>query len=533
MIDERYAFLEMEPGGESALVIGSLHPGMAQLLDLIFTRVHLADWDEMRLDRASSMFKKAKLKTSILVSGTPHLPDEQYDLILTLWSQRHLGDANGWTSAFAQALKPRGRLKIIESVKRQALPEQELSAEILDLTLLVDAVLGCDLYPAIESGNCFDLVKSSALRSVRLRTFNAPDLIMEAADWEYEASCMLRNAQLMRTKYKTKLAGDVYRRCMTALKKHAGATLATPPFTLLTGIKSSAARSEKILGTVEPSASLPQIDPITSAEDHIPTEDATTDVASIESDPTQSEPITAPPPKKRASIRKKSVSRSEKSAATSKKYQKLEPMLDLLRSKGVDALRNRELLAVALWESGLESIADRIVSDYGSNSIASETSPGRLADLLSISLDDACRITAIFALGRRLYKDSVGITPTIKTADDAYQLVKDMGSLRRETLRGLYLNIHNRLICDETISIGTLSQALVHPREVLAPALEQSACYIILAHNHPSGNPTPSKRDIEHTQRLVQACEIMGIEMLDHLIIGADEYVSMKKNGFI
>ena len=100
-------------------------------------------------------------------------------------------------------------------------------------------------------------------------------------------------------------------------------------------------------------------------------------------------------------------------------------------------------------------------------------------------------------------------------------------------LVALLLNTKNQILSKETISIGSLNSSIVHPREVFKPAIKKSASAMIVAHNHPSGDPSPSREDIEVTKRLIQAGEILGIDILDHVIIGENRYVSMKEKGLI
>jgi DNA repair protein RadC len=111
--------------------------------------------------------------------------------------------------------------------------------------------------------------------------------------------------------------------------------------------------------------------------------------------------------------------------------------------------------------------------------------------------------------------------------------VGDMGALRREQFRGLYLNNRQKLVADEIISIGTLTSAILHPREVFRPALTHHAVSLILLHNHPSGDPEPSPEDLEMTRRLHRAGQILGIELLDHVIVAGDSWYSMKNANLI
>lgn len=121
----------------------------------------------------------------------------------------------------------------------------------------------------------------------------------------------------------------------------------------------------------------------------------------------------------------------------------------------------------------------------------------------------------------------------IRSPQDAYELLyTELAYLQKEHFVCLFLNTKNHIIGQpETISIGSLSAAIVHPREVFRAAIKRSSAALICAHNHPSGDPTPSSEDISLTSRLVQAGEIIGIDVLDHLIIGDSRYVSLKEKG--
>jgi DNA repair protein RadC len=111
--------------------------------------------------------------------------------------------------------------------------------------------------------------------------------------------------------------------------------------------------------------------------------------------------------------------------------------------------------------------------------------------------------------------------------------MEDMRYYDREHFKCLYLNRKNQVISLETISIGGLANALVHPREVFKPAVKRSAAAVILIHNHPSGDPTPSKEDINITKRLIESGKLLGIEVLDHIIIGDGRYFSLKAGNVI
>jgi DNA repair protein RadC len=116
---------------------------------------------------------------------------------------------------------------------------------------------------------------------------------------------------------------------------------------------------------------------------------------------------------------------------------------------------------------------------------------------------------------------------------DVYRLSLDLVSLYQEHFVVFFLNTKNRIIRRKTITIGSLSATVIHPREVFRAAIQHSSAAIVCVHNHPSGDPTPSFEDIEVTRRLVDAGKIIGIDVLDHVIVGRDGYVSLKEGGLI
>ncbi len=193
-----------------------------------------------------------------------------------------------------------------------------------------------------------------------------------------------------------------------------------------------------------------------------------------------------------------------------------------------------ELLAVLLGtgtkKEEVMEMAGRIIREYGERSIIAEDNPTKLSEDLALPIGKACQIIACGELGRRFYqKNNSGFT-VIRSAQDVYEHLRDMQNLPKEHLRGLYLNAHNRIIHDEVISIGTINASLIHPREVFRPAIEYGAVAVVLAHNHPSGTPTPSEQDIDITKQLIQAGKIVGINVLDHVIITKDTFMSVSAN---
>lgn len=168
-----------------------------------------------------------------------------------------------------------------------------------------------------------------------------------------------------------------------------------------------------------------------------------------------------------------------------------------------------------------------------------------LVDLLNLSKEElmiypgigpamAARLMAAFALTKKLASAGTAENTVIRCPEDAYALMKNEAKLLdKEYFSTLLLNTKNHVIGKETISIGTLNASMVHPRELFKQAIRRSAAAVILVHNHPSGDPTPSKEDISLTKRLIEAGEIIGIDVLDHLVLGFDRFVSLKSKGLI
>lgn len=206
-----------------------------------------------------------------------------------------------------------------------------------------------------------------------------------------------------------------------------------------------------------------------------------------------------------------------------------------LKKYGPSALKNSELLAIILGrgtkKEGVLEIANRIMKDYGNEAILNETSVEKLREILNLNEVHACQIIASFELGRRFFSETKEIY--IRNPNDVFNYLKDMGNLNKEHFRGLYLDVKNKIIHDEVISIGTLDRNIVHPRDVFHPAVKTFSAGIILAHNHPSGDTTPSEEDIAITKRMVETGKVMGIDIIDHIIIGKKGFTSLKEEGLI
>ena len=204
-----------------------------------------------------------------------------------------------------------------------------------------------------------------------------------------------------------------------------------------------------------------------------------------------------------------------------------------LISHGPQDMTIRDLLAVILQTGTVKEdvieMSERIIRGYGEKNILLERNPAKLSKEMDIPLNKACQIVAVGEIGRRAYeKNEFGFT-IIRNAKDVYDFLSDMRTLPKEYFRGLFLNNHNRVVRNEVISIGTVNSSIIHPREVFRAGIECNAAAVVLAHNHPSGEVTPSAEDVEITKQLVQAGKILGITVLDHVIITKDRFVSIIK----
>ena len=178
--------------------------------------------------------------------------------------------------------------------------------------------------------------------------------------------------------------------------------------------------------------------------------------------------------------------------------------------------------------------ARHVTAHYPTLRALSQASVHDLCQIEGMTKKRAEQLLAAFAIGIRYVEEPKVETPTIRSPQDAYDLLRDeLRLLNQEHFVCLYLNTKNQLIARKTLFVGGLNSSIVHPRDVFREALKLSAACFIAVHNHPSGDATPSREDIEVSEQLVEADNIVGIACLDHVIIGEDHDVSIKQRGYM
>lgn len=220
---------------------------------------------------------------------------------------------------------------------------------------------------------------------------------------------------------------------------------------------------------------------------------------------------------------------------TIKDFPKSERPTEKLISTGSSVLSNSELLAVIIRTgTGRETAIDlaRKLLNQDNRGIAylANASIDDLTKVKGIGACKAAQIMAAIELGKRIKRQGLYENIKVTSPEAIANLVMDsMKHLEKEHFDVAILDTKNGIISIDNISIGTLNSSIVHPRDVFNIAIKKSANALILIHNHPSGDPTPSKEDISITNRLIESGEIIGIKVLDHIIIGNDRFLSMKE----
>jgi len=214
-----------------------------------------------------------------------------------------------------------------------------------------------------------------------------------------------------------------------------------------------------------------------------------------------------------------------------------------LALRGADALRDAELIAILLRTgtkgSSAVSIAEQLLKKFETLDNLARANLEDLRKIKGIGRDKAIALQSAFTLARRMAEQLRGESPLLDTPERIADLLREQNRVYQvENFQVVLLNTRRRLIRWEPISQGTLDTLLVHPREVFKSAIAAGAAAIVLAHNHPSGDPTPSESDIKVTRDLIRAGQLLKIEVLDHIILGRSsperkrDYVSLRELGF-
>jgi DNA repair protein RadC len=207
-----------------------------------------------------------------------------------------------------------------------------------------------------------------------------------------------------------------------------------------------------------------------------------------------------------------------------------------LYHKGAAALSDAELLAIQIGTGirgmGALDLARALLTRFGTLQELAGREVAEVAGVRGMGRAKAVRLAAAFEITRRLRSRNGHARPTLSSPEQVFARYGPlMEDLRKEVFRVALLDAQNGLLKDVVVSEGTLSASLVHPREVFKPAILESAASIILLHNHPSGDPTPSREDLRLTRQLVECSTLLELRIHDHVIIGRERFISLAQRG--
>jgi len=230
------------------------------------------------------------------------------------------------------------------------------------------------------------------------------------------------------------------------------------------------------------------------------------------------------------------MSRSVSNIYTIKDLKEEERPRERLAKLGPQSLTNAELLGILLrvgmvGETAVQ-VGQRLLQTFGGISGIHRASFDELSSQKGIKLAKAAQIKAAIELGRRLVLEAPEERPAIHSPADAAELVQyEMCALEQEELRVLLLDTRNRVVHIETVYRGSVNSSQVRVAEIFKTAIRRNASNLIVIHNHPSGDPTPSPDDIAITRSILQAGELLDVKLLDHIIVGSGRFVSLKERG--
>ena len=237
---------------------------------------------------------------------------------------------------------------------------------------------------------------------------------------------------------------------------------------------------------------------------------------------------------------KEELSKKREYKTTIKDWPEEERPREMLMKHGAENLSPAKLLAIILRTGdgvkriSAEDLARNLMVRFGNFRNLDSASFSELCSVEGIGMAKAAQIKAALEIGKRFLREKTKMGWKIKSVEDVVNYYKPyLRDLKKEVFKVMLLDGRNKIINDIAISEGSLTASVVHPREVIKEAIKGSAAAIIFVHNHPSGEPKPSEEDIEITNRLVQACDLVGIRALDHIIIGGDDYMSFVDAGLM
>ena len=209
-----------------------------------------------------------------------------------------------------------------------------------------------------------------------------------------------------------------------------------------------------------------------------------------------------------------------------------------LLSGGADALADYELLEFLLFsairQGDTKPIAKALIARFGSFSNVLNADPHALSQVKGLGESSAAALYAVALAARRMARGVVEQQPVLGSWQALLDyLAIDMSHLKHERVRVLYLDTRNRLILDHLAAEGSIDEAAIHPREVIRKAFDIGATALILVHNHPSGDPEPSRADIAITSRIAEAGRLLGVTVHDHVIVGRGAHVSLRAKGLL
>ncbi|MFZ9395225.1 MAG: RadC family protein [Erythrobacter sp.] len=209
-----------------------------------------------------------------------------------------------------------------------------------------------------------------------------------------------------------------------------------------------------------------------------------------------------------------------------------------LLSGGAEALADYEVLEYLLFpairQGDTKPVAKALLKRFGSLAGVLNADPAALQQVKGMGLTSAAALKSVAVAARRMARSEVNDRPVLGSWQALIDyLAIDMAHLTVERVRVLYLDTRNRLIDDHHVGDGSIDEASIHPREVIRRALDLGSTALILVHNHPSGNPEPSRADIQITNRIAEAGRLLGVNVHDHVIVGREGHVSLRAKGLI